>query len=208
MTAEPQRNEPAPTPPPALPPAPPPRTRPVPVPLLLGDEWEAGQPNRRRIAVVAAVIGIALIVSCAVILRSWEPNDERVLAEFPPPAPAALPADSGVPTKRVAGTLSHFDQSEPNDVFEPPPARRRPTARIVARPSRLIGYLSINSSPWAQLSVDGRVVGSTPQVRVRVTPGRHHLLLVREGFQTYSGWVTVPAGGTVRLTDITLAATR
>ena len=69
----------------------------------------------------------------------------------------------------------------------------------------LISYLSINSSPWAQLSVDGRVVGSTPQVRVRVTPGRHHLLLVREGFQTHSAWVTVPAGGTVRLTDITLA---
>jgi len=171
----------------------------------LGDEWEAGQPNRRRIAVVAAVIGIALIVSCAVILRSWEPNDERVLAEFPPPAPAALPADSGLRTERVAGTLSHFDQSEPNDVFEPPPARRRPTRQIVVRPSRLIGYLSINSSPWAQLSVDGRVVGSTPQVRVRVTPGRHVLLLVREGFQTYSAWATVPAGGTVRLTDITLA---
>jgi len=52
--------------------------------------------------------------------------------------------------------------------------------------------------------VDGRVVGSTPQIRVRVTPGRHHLLLVREGFKTQSAWVDVVAGGTVRITNITL----
>jgi hypothetical protein len=68
-----------------------------------------------------------------------------------------------------------------------------------------IGYLSINSSPWAELAVDGHVVGNTPQVRIRVAPGRHHLVLVREGFRTHSAWVNVSAGGTVRLTDIMLA---
>jgi len=67
------------------------------------------------------------------------------------------------------------------------------------------GYLSINSSPWARVLVDGRAVGTTPQVRIRVTAGRHHLSLVREGFQAHTAWVTVPAGGTVRLTDITLS---
>ena len=69
---------------------------------------------------------------------------------------------------------------------------------------RTPGYLSINSSPWARVLVDGRAVGTTPQVRIRVTAGRHHLLLVREGFQSHSAWVIVPAGGTVRLTNITL----
>ena len=61
-------------------------------------------------------------------------------------------------------------------------------------------------SGWelAEVSVDGRVVGNTPQIKIRVTPGRHHLLLAREGFQTHSAWVVVPAGGNVRLTDITL----
>jgi len=87
----------------------------------------------------------------------------------------------------------------------PPPPPRRPEQR--RRPQRsvgLAGYLSVNSSPWAELSVDGRVAGSTPQVRVRVTPGRHHLLLVREGFKPHSAWVDVAAGGTVRITNITL----
>jgi hypothetical protein len=68
------------------------------------------------------------------------------------------------------------------------------------------GYLSINSSPWAELSLDGHVVGNTPQVKIRVTPGRHHVQLARDGFQTHSAWVNVPAGGTMRLTGITLAA--
>jgi hypothetical protein len=77
----------------------------------------------------------------------------------------------------------------------------------VARSNPPAGYLSINSSPWAQVSVDGRVLGTTPQVKIRLTPGRHHLLLVREGFRTHSAWVNVVSGGTVRLTDITLAAT-
>src|SRR3989442_686626 len=177
-------------------PQPPPAPAPRPLSLLLGDEWEAGQPNRRRITVVAALIGMALIVTFVVLLRRWEPNDERVLVPLPaPPAPFAMPPDSGLHAERVAGTLR--------------PPRLRPTPHIVERAApaanRRAAYLSINSSPWAELSVDGHVVGSTPQVRVRVTPGRHHLLLVREGFRTHSAWVTVPTGGTVRITDITLA---
>jgi len=106
--------------------------------------------------------------------------------------------DTELRARRLTGTLNHFDQSEDDEMFESPPPPPRP------RP-QLAGYLSINSSPWAELSVGGRMVGSTPQVRIRVTPGRHHLVLEREGFQTHRAWVNVPAGGTVRLTDITLA---
>ena len=130
MTAEPQRNEPAPT----LPPAPPPA--PHPLSLLLGDEWEAGQPNRGRFAVVGAVIGMTLIVSFVVLLRSGGANDERVWVPLPaPPAPGpfAMPPDSGLRAERVAGTLRRDDLSEPNDVLESPPPRRRPTPHIVER---------------------------------------------------------------------------
>jgi len=107
--------------------------------------------------------------------------------------------DTGLRARRLTGTLNHFDVSEEDEMLESPPPPPPP------RP-RLAGYLSINSSPWAELSVDGRAVGSTPQIRIRVTPGRHHLILMRSGFQPHSAWVTVPAGSTVRLTDITLAA--
>jgi len=162
---------------------------PSPPVVLFDDEWEAPQPQRGRVAVVvAACVGIALIVTCVELLtsreRMWEPDDR---VGWVPPTEPELVRSRVVP-------------SEPEQIVAratPPPPR--PPAR------RRTGYLSINSSPWAELSVDGRMVGSTPQVRIRVTPGRHHLVLEREGFQTHRAWVNVPAGGTVRLTDITLA---
>jgi hypothetical protein len=191
MTNEPQVNEPVPP-------------RPRSLPLLLDDEWEPPPRSRSRVRVVVigAFTGVALIVSCVAVLKSrdrtWEPGEKGSWAP-----------------ERVTGSLSHVDPSEPTGVFEAPPpplpplppapAPRRPAPRVVARPTPLAGYLSINSSPWARVLVDGRGVGTTPQVKIRVTAGRHHLMLVREGFQTHTVWVTVPAGGTVRLTDITLS---
>lgn len=42
--------------------------------------------------------------------------------------------------------------------------------------------LRINSLPWAQVYIDDRMVGCTPQLDLRVTPGAHHVRLVNQGF--------------------------
>ena len=184
---------------------PPPR----PLPRVLDDVWEPPpRPSRVRVTVIAACSAIALVVTGVKLLKSrertLEPNDLNTWVASPaPPAPRPAPAPA-VPSPAAglradlatAPTLS-VDVAEPSDVRESP---RQPTP-----PPRLLGYLSINSSPWAELSVDGHVVGNTPQVKIRVTAGRHHLLLARAGFYAHSAWVNVRAGGTVRLTDITLA---
>ncbi len=150
--------------------------------------------NRARVVVIAAVIVVVLIVTGVALLRGrermWEPEHERVWNPIGL-VPAALAPDTefGAAPVRPAPPLT---------VRSPSPERRG------GQGVRTPGYLSINSSPWARVLVDGRAVGTTPQVRIRVTAGRHHLLLVREGFQSHSAWVIVPAGGTVRLTNITL----
>jgi hypothetical protein len=54
------------------------------------------------------------------------------------------------------------------------------------------------------LSVDGRVVGNTPQLSIRVTAGRHELVFAREGFETQRSWVTVGPSMTVRITNVAL----
>src|SRR5882724_698783 len=171
-----------------------PMNRPTPppsIPLLLGDEWEEAPRNRARIVVLASLIGVVLIVTGAALLRGWEPANENVWNPIAP-VPAALSPDSEFRAAPV--------RPEPELPVRVKPAARR-SETVTAAP----GYLSINSSPWARVLVDGRAVGTTPQVRIRVTAGRHLLVLAREGFQTHSAWVTVPAGGTVRLTDITLS---
>src|SRR6266550_2234543 len=172
-----------------------PMNRPTPPsasPLLLGDEWGEEPRNRARLVVTASLIGVVLIVTGVALLRGWEPANESVWNPVPP-VPATLSPDTEFRAAPVR--------------IEPPIVVRSGVRTSAARGSpaaKAPGYLSINSSPWARVLVDGRGVGTTPQVRIRVTAGRHHLMLVREGFQTHTAWVTVPAGGTVRLTDITL----
>jgi hypothetical protein len=169
-----------------------------PLPQILDDEWEPPPREPRRVVVVAACVGAALLVACVAFFKisagMSRPDDERIWG------PIATPVDDrvwgGGPIATVPTSVSHDSVRHAATRPAPPPA---PASR------RLPGYLSINSRPWAELSVDGQVVGNTPQVRVRVMPGRHHLLLARPGFQAHSAWVDVPAGATVRLTNITLA---
>jgi len=168
------------------------------LPLLLDDEWKAPPPSRVRIAAIGAVIGIVLLATCVELFRNreqmWEPENESVWVPLAT-VPATLSPDTDVLIEPVSAPL-------------PAPPAPRQVVRTTRRPvqaARAPGYLSINSSPWAELSVDERVIGTTPQIKIRVTAGRHHLLLVRAGFQIHSAWVNVPAGATVRLTDITLS---
>ncbi len=198
-------------------------TPPPSIPLLLGDEWGEAPRNRTRVVVTASLIGAVLIVSGIALLRGWEPANESVWNPVPP-VPATLSPDTefraapvrmeppivvrppspngrggqGVRPEGRGGQGVRTPATRAGQRIRPPAARGSP---VVTAP----GYLSINSSPWARVLVDGRAVGTTPQVRIRVTAGRHHLSLVREGFQAHTAWVTVPAGGTVRLTDITLS---
>jgi actin-related protein len=44
------------------------------------------------------------------------------------------------------------------------------------------GILRINSLPWAQVFVDGRLVGYTPQRSISLTPGDHDVRLVNPAF--------------------------
>jgi hypothetical protein len=45
------------------------------------------------------------------------------------------------------------------------------------------GILRINSLPWAQVFVDGRMVGYTPQRNISLSPGDHDVRLVNPAFQ-------------------------
>lgn len=167
--------------------------QPTPLPRILDDEWEPPPGNRRRPAVVAAWVGAALVVVCVAFFktsaRTSQRDDQRIWG------PIATPYEDHVPAAAAADSVRQVQTARPA------PRPRAPAAPAPRQP----GFLSVNSRPWAELSVDGQVVGNTPQVRVRVIPGRHHLLLARPGFQAHSEWVDVRAGATVRLTSITLA---
>ena len=42
------------------------------------------------------------------------------------------------------------------------------------------GYLNINSIPATKIVLDGKVLGNTPKVKVKVTPGAHQIKFVND----------------------------
>jgi serine/threonine-protein kinase len=66
------------------------------------------------------------------------------------------------------------------------------------------GTLRINSRPWSQVFVDGRLIGNTPQMNISLSAGRHQVTLVNPDFNVrHTITVNVVAGETVtRIEDL------
>lgn len=183
------------------------------LPRVLDDVWEPPPPTRphRLPAVIAAAV---IVIACAAFVtvragvfeggdpgsadanRSlWYPDSTERVGWRSQPAQSPVVAAERQPAARV------------RPAPPAPPAAPAAPARVTRRAARatpLPGYLAVNSTPWAELSVDGRVVGNTPQLGIRVTAGRHRLVLTRDGFAAETTWVTVAPGATVKITGIAL----
>jgi eukaryotic-like serine/threonine-protein kinase len=180
-----------------LPPRSPPRGARRPVLLF---ETETPPPPRRRLYRLAVALGVAVSGSVLWLGAQSKPDDQVLLGRPPerprPVAPAPAPPPAPAPAAAPAPTPT------------PAPARAAkpaPPRRVIPRQPGP-GYLSVNSSPWAILSVDGRAIGTTPRIKVRLPAGPHHLRLQRAGFKAYDAAVEVKEGETVVITNITLIA--
>ena len=179
------------------------------LPRILDDVWDPPpRPKRLRI-VVGASAGVLVIASMIVATIS------SALREPDPPAPPAGPVAAPAPARSslwypdelrdAPGPLSTFRKPAPTSAPSTPRPRAAPVVRRPTPPPPLAsGYLAINSMPWAVLSVDGRVVGNTPQRGIPVSAGRHLMVLARDGFETHRTWITVQPRDTVRITGIVL----
>ena len=84
-------------------------------------------------------------------------------------------------------------EQEQAQATAPPPPPPDPTP-----PARDNGFLTLATTPWTQVSLNGRPLGTTPLIRVSLPPGNHTLRLVnreRGIDQTYR--VTITAGETL-----------
>jgi hypothetical protein len=63
-----------------------------------------------------------------------------------------------------------------------------------------VGYININCTPSAKVVLDGRVLGSTPKTKVKVTPGAHQIKFVNNDGVKGELSVLVVAGDTISVT--------
>ena len=157
-------------------------------PVLLF-ETETPPPPRRRFYRLG--VGLAATLAGGVLWLGAQsrPNDDVMSGRPPEPPPPVASAPTPVP------------------VAPPPRAPKPAPQRRIIPPMPGPGYLSVNTSPWALLSVDGRAIGTTPRIKVRLSAGMHHFRLQRAGFKPYEATVQVKEGETVVITNITLTPT-
>jgi hypothetical protein len=61
------------------------------------------------------------------------------------------------------------------------------------------GSLSVNAQPWAEVVLDGRVIGETPIANFAVLPGTHEIILRNPKFPEYRRSVVVTLAAPLRL---------
>jgi serine/threonine protein kinase len=119
-------------------------------------------------------------------LPAARPPQEAMPAPAPPAPPAPAPTASGVRTRtareqparrpaqgrRKPGAVAAAAGAEGAGAESAGPAAAAETPT-----SGEPGYLSLDSAPWANVTLGGRHLGSTPLIRTPLPPGRHTLTL-------------------------------
>lgn len=161
------------------------------------EDLPALPPRRRPWVALARTLGVVLALGAG----AW--GWVTFLAPAPTPVIGVGPGEGaavtpGLPEPRVSAAPDLPLDAETSRAAAAPPAP--PPAAIVAPRGRLV----VSATPWAEVYVDGRLVGNTPVVDLPVSAGTHRLRLVREGFVPDERVVVVSRGQTLRVTGIKL----
>jgi hypothetical protein len=138
-----------------------------------------------------------------------EPALARVAAPAPvrqPPVRSVTP-ESNLPVRHDSPARSRVPPAQHARVArDNTPAVREPSPAVSPRVNTSVApgaaaassVLRINSRPWSQVFVDGRFIGVTPQLDIRVPAGTHNVRLVNPEFGMRKAFtVRVALGETV-----------
>ncbi len=92
------------------------------------------------------------------------------------PKPPAAEPEASQPTESSHHHHHHASSASPVQYHSS--AASRPVRESAAAASGGQGTLRINSRPWSQVFVDGRMIGNTPQLNLPLSSGSHHIKLV------------------------------
>ena len=110
--------------------------------------------------------------------RSKKSDDEEELAA----APRARSRKSDDDDEPAPRSSYRSRKSDDSDDFGSSRASRSSTTTEKSAPasSGKLGTLRLNTRPWSQVIVDGRMVGNTPQPNLQLSAGKHKLQLINQ----------------------------
>ena len=173
---------------------------------------------------MAAWVVLATVLAAAAALAMWRSQHAgshptpapSLVAEPPaqvtlPAAPAPVPSPTAVAPHPTSVRATRAPRpsptgAAPTEAAPPPdtspavPSPPTPVATATPHPAQPSpGALLVVARPWADVSIDGVVVGQTPLQRLTLSPGPHDILLTHPEFQPFKRRVTIRAGETFRL---------
>jgi eukaryotic-like serine/threonine-protein kinase len=187
--------------PPATPPAPVPTPLPVPAPLPVSSVATTGTAAPATGTNAADALLLATIVPTA------------MAAPEPAPAAAAMhdAATATVPTRRVEpvaatplGTATPRESTKDRRAREAREREARDRDTQIAAAAALmppaVGTVKMAISPWGQVEVDGAPSGASPPLtELKLSEGRHQIVVRNGDFAPYSASVNVVGGQVVSL---------
>lgn len=140
------------------------------------------------------------------------PSSPSPLSANPVTSPAVLPTAEPEPS-RPPSVASARPSAPPSATPSAPVSLPSPTPAPLQTPPAsstaaslppepgvpATGFLQVGVTPWADVAIDGVIVGQTPMPRLALSPGVHDVLLSHPDYQPYPRRVTIRAGETLRL---------
>ena len=123
--------------------------------------------------------------------KGYLPWEQRILAKAG--KSIALPTVILKPDKSLKQKSKSLRQRSPNQRNQRvSPSTELPTNTPLPKQT---GTLRVNSRPWSQVRIDGRLIGSTPQLNISLDVGRHRVELYNPDFNVKKSFeVTIEAG--------------
>ncbi len=177
-----------------------------------------GAGYRSVLPLLLAGMGLGLlVVGGAAVVYFWPSTPEPTpsplagaateATAFPTVVPAATvapPATLAPPATTPPTTLAPPTAAPPTTVpaivpppttMPRPPTPRPPPTTVSTEP----GQLQLYVRPWADVTVDGREIGTTPMKPLTLAPGPHVVVLKHSDFAPLTRRVVIEPGGTSRL---------
>ena len=141
--------------------------------------------SRRPAAITAAALAAILVAGGVAVVAITAAARDHVGSR----ATVAASADArGLATTVAVATPPPPDAADPPEIdLAPDPS---PSPHHASRP----GELSVDSTPWATIAIDGRAIGVTPLLHVRLPAGKHVVRATTNDGRTRDVTVAIEAG--------------
>ena len=147
----------------------------------------------RRGVTLPIVVGVAGLLGLVGAGVSWS----RYARPASPPATTTTTPTTAASEDLLAPTaLTAAPPSTPTTATPPTKAKPRPqVTRAHSLDAVAQGTLNIYAEPWANATLDGKSIGTTPIVGLKVAAGPHKVRLTNPATKPYERHVRVAAGG-------------